>query len=183
MEGFIEQVVKRDKTAKSLIIKIMSVILLFAIPSVFVSIAPFTNCYLALVGFFLFVGGIYIVWYVFSQQKVEYEYSVTGDVLNVAKIIDLRKRKRVCRLEIKDIEILDKGDDKVKAMHFRKVYEAAKDVGNTKENYYAVFNEIAYGKCLLIFNPNDTVLQAMKPYLEKNIMFKLFYGKQSHGTD
>ena len=99
MEGFIEQVVKRDKTAKSLIIKIMSVILLFAIPSVFVIIAPFTNFYLALVGFFLFVGGIYVVWYVFSQQKVEYEYSVTGDVLNVAKIIDLRKRKRVCRLK------------------------------------------------------------------------------------
>ena len=32
MEGFIEQVVKRDKTAKSLAIKIISVVLLFVIP-------------------------------------------------------------------------------------------------------------------------------------------------------
>ena len=177
MEGFIEQVEKKNKNAKSLIIKIMSVVLLLTVPAVFVIIAPFTNFYLALVGLFLFIGGIYVVWYVFSMQKVEYEYSVIGDTLNIAKIFDLRKRKRLCRLEIKDIEMLEKGDDKIKTMHFRKVYEAAKDVSDTKENYYAVFNEIAYGKSLLIFNPNDTVLKAMKPYLEKSIMLKIFYGK------
>ena len=116
MEGFIEQVVKRDKNAKSLIIKIMSVVLLLTVPAVFVIIAPFTNFYLALVGLFLFIGGIYVVWYVFSMQKVEYEYSVIGDTLNIAKIYDLRKRKRLCRLEIKDIEMLEKGDDKRKTI-------------------------------------------------------------------
>ena len=79
--------------------------------------------------------------------------------------------------DLQSAEMLEKGDDKIKTMHFRKVYEAAKDVSDTKENYYAVFNEIAYGKSLLIFNPNDTVLKAMKPYLEKSIMLKIFYGK------
>ena len=41
MEGFIEQVVKRDKTAKSLAIKIISVVLLFVIPLTFVFLARF----------------------------------------------------------------------------------------------------------------------------------------------
>ena len=41
MEGFIEQVVKRDKTAKSLAIKIISIALLFIIPLTFVFLARF----------------------------------------------------------------------------------------------------------------------------------------------
>ena len=52
MEGFIEQVVKRDKTAKNLAIKIIAVALLVLIPLTFVFLARFIP-YLGLVGFFL----------------------------------------------------------------------------------------------------------------------------------
>lgn len=41
MEGFNEQVVKRDKTVKSLMIKIIAVVLLFVIPLTFVLLARF----------------------------------------------------------------------------------------------------------------------------------------------
>ena len=96
MEGFNEQVVKRDKTAKSLFIKIAAVVLLFAVPLSFVLLGRIIP-YMAMVGLFIFIGGIYVVWWVFTSQKVEYEYAVNGDVLDVAKIVSLRKRKRLCR--------------------------------------------------------------------------------------
>ena len=105
MEGFIEQVVKRDKTAKSLAIKIISVVLLFVIPLTFVFLARFISFYLSLVGFFIFIGGIYVVWWIFTSQRVEYEYSVNIDTLDIAKVISLRRRKRMLSIEIKDIEI------------------------------------------------------------------------------
>ena len=89
MEGFIEQVVKRDKTAKNLAIKIIAVVLLFVIPLLFVFLARFISFYMALVGFFLFIAGLYIVWWVFTSQKVEYEYAVNGDSLD----------NRLCNLE------------------------------------------------------------------------------------
>ena len=178
MEGFIEQVVKREKSGKTLAIKILAVVLLFIIPLTVIYIARFINFYLVLVGFFLFIGGIYVVWWVFSQQKVEYEYSVAGDTLDVAKIISLRKRKRVCRVSIKDIELLEQGDQNIRNRHFRKVYTAARNVNNTKENYYAVFTVPAYGKCLLVFNPNETIIEAMKPYMNRELKLKFIYNKQ-----
>ena len=178
MEGFIEQVVKREKSGKTLAIKIISVVLLFVIPLTVIYIARFINFYLVIVGFFLFIGGIYVVWWVFSQQKVEYEYSIAGDTLDVAKIISLRKRKRVCRVSIKDIEVLEQGDQNIKNRHFRKVYTAARNVNNTKENYYAVFPVPAYGKCLLVFNPNEMIIEAMKPYMNRELKLKFIYNKQ-----
>ena len=131
-----------------------------------------------LVGFFIFIGGVYVVWYIFSLQKVEFEYAVNGDVLDIAKIISLRKRKRVCRINIRDIERIEVGDSEIKNMAFRKVYLAAKNPNDTEINTYAVFTEPAYGKCMLVFNPNDTIMQAMKPYVNKDVLLKTYYKKK-----
>ena len=179
MEGFIEQVVKRDKTAKSLAIKIISVVLLFVIPLTFVFLARFISFYLSLVGFFIFIGGIYVVWWIFTSQRVEYEYSVNIDTLDIAKVISLRRRKRMLSIEIKDIEMLEFGDKNIADMHFRKVYPAAKNINDTENNVYAVFTEQAYGKCLLVFNPNEEILNAMKPHMKRELVVKIFYNKRT----
>ena len=96
MEGFNEQVVKRTNNLKHTLIKVLAVLLLITIPLVCVLLAGIITSYLAVVGFFLLIGGIYVVWYVFSCQKVEYEYSLAGDELDISKIFALRKRKRIC---------------------------------------------------------------------------------------
>lgn len=62
-------------------------------------------------------------------------------------------------------------------MRFTKTFIAARDVDVKDDNYYAVFNSPAYGKCLLIFSPNEQILQGMKPYLKKDIVIKLFYNR------
>ena len=60
-------------------------------------------------------------------------------------------------------------------MRFTKTFVAARDIDADDENYYAVFNSTAYGRCVLIFTPNEQILQGMKKYLNKDIMIKLFY--------
>ncbi len=175
MEGFNEQVVKRTNKLKHTLIKVLAIVLLITVPLACVFIAPFTVAYLAVVGFFLFIAGIYVVWYVFSCQKVEYEYSVAGDELEVSKIVSLRKRKRICKMSIREIEILSKGEKTVDNMRFVKTFVAPGDIDAVDENYYAVYNNPAYGRCLLIFSPNEKILNGMKPYLNKDIVLKLFY--------
>lgn len=177
MDGFNEQVVKRENTSKNLIIKIVSIILLITVPVICVLLSAVITPYMAFVGLFLFIGGIYAVWYVFTSQKVEYEYSVAGDELSVAKVIALRRRKRVCKLSVREIEKLGKGEKTIENMHFTKTFIAARNVEEKDENYYAVFNSPAYGKCLLIFTPNEQILQGMKSYLNKDIVIKLFYNR------
>lgn len=179
MEGFNEQVVKRANKPKNLIIKILSVLILIMIPIVFSVLAFVITAYMFYIGLFLFMGGIYVVWYIFTSQKVEFEYSVAGDELEVAKVISLRKRKRVCKVPIREIEQLEKGEKSVDGKKFSKSFIAARDIDADVENYYAVFNSAAYGKCLLIFSPNQQILEGMKRYLNKDIVLKLFYNRNA----
>ena len=92
MDVFPEQVVKHDKTAKNLFIKIIAVVLLFLVPMACLLLAR-VIAYFAMVGFFIFLGGIYIVWWIFKSQKYEFDYAVSGDNLHVSKIIAMRRRK------------------------------------------------------------------------------------------
>ena len=175
MEGFNEQVVKRVNTAKNTIIKIVSILALITVPTICVLLAYVITPYMIYLGLFLLLGGIYVVWYIFTSQKVEYEYSVIGDELDIAKVVSLRRRKRVCKVQIREITQLEKGEKSIKNMHFTKTFIAAHDIENNEENYYAVFNSTAYGKCVLIFSPNEHILEGMKKHLNKDIMIKLFY--------
>ena len=174
MDIFPEQVVKHDKTAKNLFIKIIAVILLFLVPMACLLLARIIT-YFVMVGFFLFLGGIYIVWWIFKSQKVEFEYSVNGDTLNIAKIIAMRRRKKVCTVPIKEIMSMEVGDKNVKNRRFRKMYFAAKNERYFDTNTYAVFKNPLYGNCLLVFNPNESILNGLKPYLKRDIVVKLFY--------
>ncbi len=178
MEGFNEQVVKRVNGPKQLIIKIIAVFILIMIPLLFAGLAIITRIqYLVIVGGFLFLGGIYVVWYVFSCQKVEYEYSVAGNDLDIAKIISLRKRKKVCRVPINEITELTKDESKIENIRVTKTFIAAHNLKSKDENYFALFNDPAYCKCLLVFTPNEQILEGMKPMLDKTIMLRIFYNR------
>ncbi|MGN0501404.1 MAG: hypothetical protein ACI4HN_00610 [Ruminococcus sp.] len=179
MEGFNEQVVKRANKPKNLIINIISILILIMIPIVFSILAFVVTAYMFYIGLFLFIGGIYVVWYIITSQRVEFEYSVAGDELEISKVISLRKRKRVCKVPIREIEQLKKGEKSVNSMKFTKSFIAARDIDANDENYYAVFNSAAYGRCLLIFSPNEQILEGMKRYLNKDIVLKLFYNRNA----
>ncbi len=176
---FNEQVVKRVNKPKHLIIKIISILILLLIPVIAAMIAILIHVqYVFVVGFFAFCAGIYIVWYVFSSQRVEYDYSVAGNDLDISKVISLRKRKKMCQVSINEIEILTRDESEIENMRFAKTYIAPRDVDAKDENYYAVFNNPMYGKCLLVFSPNDQILEGMKPRLDKSIVVKLFYKRE-----
>lgn len=179
LDGFNEQVVKRVNKPKNLIIKIISILLLLLVPTICISLAYVITPYLIYIGFFAFLIGIYVVWYVFTSQKVEFEYSVLGSELTVSKIIALRKRKVLCKVKINEIEKLGKGEKTINGMRFSKTYIAAADIDKEAENYYATFNSPAYGKCLLIFNPDENTLQGMKKHLSHDLLIKLFYRKDA----
>ena len=96
MEIFNEQLVKRAKKPKQLIIKILSVALLITIPALCIALAyPLNLAYLIYVAFFIFLIGIYIVWYVFSIQRVEYEYSVSGGIICFKDYCSKKKKNNV----------------------------------------------------------------------------------------
>ena len=174
--GFNEQVVKRVNKPKQLIIKIVAVTIEVMLPFIAAAIAIITGVqYIFVVGLFLTLAGIYGVWYVFSQQKVEYEYSVAGSDLDIFRIISLRKRKPVCRVPIGEITALTKDEKEIENVRVTKTFIAARDIDAKDENYFVMFNSPAFGKCLLVFSPNEQILEGMRPHLDKMIVLKVFY--------
>ena len=90
----------------------------------------------------------------------------------------MRKRKTMCKIQINEIERLENYDTEIKKMRFLKTFIAARDIDSKDENYFAVFNSPAYGRSLLVFTPNEDILNGMKPHLNKNIVVQLFYKRK-----
>lgn len=175
---FIEQLVKKKRTIKDNIIFITVIALVILVPVVLCVLAKnqIVTAYFIYIAMFILCFGIWFIWLIRSNQNVEFEYQMVQDTLVVSKIIAKRKRKEVTKVDVKLFDILDKGnDDSVSKMKFTKVFNACVDLSKEDEAYYAVYNHPGYGKCALIFNPNEKILNSMKPYLKKDIVLKLFY--------
>ncbi len=176
MDIFIEQIIKRDRTLRDRMIFALTIILTFAIPGT-VLILALKNLiihYFVVLGLFAFLMGIWAIWFVRSHQDSEYEYQMVQDTLVVSKIIAKRKRKELLRLDVHNIESLEKAD-KVGDLRVVKVVEAVQNMNNDKDNTVAIYSFAGGGKRALFFCPNEKILNAMKPYLKKDIVLKVFY--------
>ena len=83
-------------------------------------------------------------------------------------------------MPINEITELTKDEKVIDKMRFTKTFIAARDIDSKDENYFAAFNSPAFGKCLLIFTPNENILEGMKSHLDKKLVIKLFYRKNNY---
>lgn len=177
---FIEQLVKKKRKVKDRIIFIVTLLLVILIPVLFIVLAKMQIliAYFIYIAFFLLLFGVWLVWFIRTNQNVEYEYQMVQEVIVVSKITAKRKRKEIVKIDVKLFDRLAKAkDDSVKNLNFMKVYEACADFYDEENTYYAVYQHPAYGRTALFFTPNEKILNAMKPYLKKDIVLKLFYNR------
>ena len=175
---FIEQLVRKKRTMRDRITFIVVILLVITVPAAITLIAINTVHYFVVLALFIFLMGIWFIWFFRSHQNVEFEYQMVQDILVVSKIIAKRKRKELLRLDVHTIEQLAKGDEpEINKVKLVRVTDAAIDSNDDKNTYYAVYTHAAGGRRALFFNPNERVLNAMKPYLKKDIVLKLFYNR------
>lgn len=185
MEGFCEQVVKVKKGTKHVLLCLL-LIGAFLLPIVWLMAmfyltagAGQADYFFALFALVLAMLGAFVIWAVIPRiLKIEYDYSVYGSDFIVAKVIAKANRKRKLKVEIKHIEKLCKLSDEdipntkyVKKFDFTGGHDAS-------EVYFAEFRLPQKGLCLLLFVPNEKILEGMRPYLNRDIALKLFYGRK-----
>lgn len=169
MDTFAEQVQKKNTTSKDIFIKVITVVAVAALFGICLILAPIINFYLAVVGMFILMGGIYVIWYVFSSLEVEYEYSIVSGSITISKIIAKRKRKEIISFETSLIENIREYNSRDFDMDaYNKVFELC---GNSEKDkaYMMAINSKNHGKSLVIFNPNEKFINAMRPYLSSQI--------------
>ncbi len=178
--ALVEQVVHKEKDVKYRLNTFLIILAAVGIPGFFILLSFITGLhYLIVVAFFALLFCIYGLWFFISSLNVDYEYSCLGSVLRFDKIIAKRRRRPIVRFDIKSVTDFFSYDDKEMGKRkIAKVFRAsAKEF--SKENYVLVFRHDARGECAVIFTPNETMLNAIKPYFTPELKKKLYFSNKS----
>lgn len=177
MDSFCEQVVKRSEGAKPKIISAL-LIAIFAVLEIFFIYVYFSMPDPFWLLFTLIIAVVAVVVLSIALPRinnVEFDYSVTGNKFYIDKVVNKRSRKKHLRIDIASIE--DMGvieGDNVPNGRFVRTRDCS--TGKLEGSYYCVYRD-GSSKYLLIFSPNEKVLQGMRPSLNHDLMMKLFYKK------
>lgn len=177
MDVFIEYMVKKQNTGKDILLKILYAVLGVVIMVAAFVFSPFLGVFsmiAPLVGF----GAVFGAWYLITSMNVEYEYILTNGEMDVDKIIARRRRKRLITANARKFEAFGT---------FKEQEHAGKDYNNRvyactspsdPGNYYAVFNHATLGKTLLVFTPNDRVLDGLRSFVPRQVGGSAVYGNR-----
>ena len=179
MNDLTEQVVKKEKNAKYYMNVFLIILAAIAIPVTLIVFAYITGpAYLVYLALFAGLFCIYGVWYFITSLRVEYEYAFLPSILRVDRIISKRKRKPIVKVDVKSFEDFFKySDEEMSKRKFTKIFRAAASEFS-EENYVACFHNEAKGKCALIFAPNESMIEAMKPFFNNELRKKIFLEKR-----
>ena len=169
MDVFVEQIIRRKLGAKDFLI-FFGIMLLGIIIILASMIIPIVQTFSLLI----LVGVCFGAYYLISSRYLEFEYSCTNGDLTIDKIINRRKRKRVISFDVHIVEEMGpyKPEEHQGKSYDKRLITAITDDG--KDAWYMSFRHKDMGHTLLVFNPNDKVLDALKPFLPRQLTLKVF---------
>ncbi len=160
MDIFIEYMVKKRKKAADYLsaaaLAVLGVIVILAVFIALMTLVPQLSS-IAL----LAVAGIgWLDYRLITSFNVEYEYSLVNSEMDVDKIINVRKRKRMTCVNLRGLEAFGKGsgrefDSYMRNSAVEKIY-ACRDKSDP-EVFYAVYLENERRK-MILFNPNAKMI-------------------------
>lgn len=177
--NLIEQVVHKEKGVRYKLNVALIIFGAIAIPATFVVISLLTGIkYLIVVAFFVLLFCIYGAWFFISSLTVDYEYAFLSSVLNINKVIAKRRRRKVVKVDVKRVDDIFRYTDKEMSRYrYRKVYHAAPREFSD-ENLVFTYLDSAGKRYAIVFMPDDSMLNGMKPYFNNELRKKLFVNKQ-----
>ncbi len=172
MDIFIEEMVERKRTAKDVAIvfglMVLSVIFAYLLLVVVLPLIPQFGSIL-----FLLTAGVIYLAYRFSMSfNVEYEYSLVKNEIDIDKIMNRRKRKRLTTVNIKGLEAFgycDKNHEYEKFagdISVKKIYACEKK--NNENNYFVVYFENSI-KVMTVFSPSEKIVEVIEKLNPKRV--------------
>jgi hypothetical protein len=166
MDIFVEQLVKKKHGTKDYLI--IGAIVLGGLVLILASFL------IPAISFLVIVGVIFGAYYLISARNVEFEYSVTNGDITIDKIINRRNRKRVVSLDAHDIEDMGKFRPEIvrNKNGYKPYYVSQTDSG--ENSWYFCAHTSKYGNVLVVFDPNERVMEAIKPFIPRQVAFVVF---------
>ena len=170
MNVFVEQIVKKEKNKKDSILKVL--IILIAVFLCFITTAINTSMlgYLRPV-IWVMIG--YFAYLLIGNLNIEFEYCVTNEYILIDKIMSQRKRKTLVNMDLKNTEVMKAVDINnirgLKQKNVKFIYAVGNPDWDDEEEcgIYCIQGRVAEKKYILIIQPNEKTLEALKTYLGK----------------
>lgn len=159
MEAFVEILFKRKITFLDRLSLVCWIFIVILLTVVSVCLSRFVFALLP----FLVVLDFFVIYYIILYKRVEFEYIIVGDEMDVDKILGEKKRKRLVTIKRSKIIsfgiVKDEGYIECRKQSFR-VIKAASDRLN-EENYYVLLNDDDK-KTLVILERDERLLKVIK---------------------
>lgn len=155
MDHYTEQLVTRSSTMKDTVLRFL--ILLSG--CVFIAFTVYATLVFGLI--LLLAIGVavgYLCWWLYGTTKIEYEYIVTNNDLDIDKIVGKRKRKRLTTLTLNSVNQWGEYTGNETADVNATII--ATDATGVNM-WYLVADHAKLGKIMLIFSPNEDVIYSM----------------------
>lgn len=170
MDIFLEQIVTKKNTSVDMIKKIGIIVVGIIIVMLALFVLPVIVPFLGMFSFLIAAGVLYLMWYLLTSFNIEYEYILTNGEIDVDKIISKRKRKRLITVNCRNFLEFGKYNPKE---HENKTYSStilACTSIDDSDTYYAVLDHAKFGRCILVFNPNEKLLEHSKQFIRRNVI-------------
>ena len=163
MEVFIEYLVQKHSDSKTTLTK-AGIIVAAIVLCLILFIACVNIEFIRFLYVFFVAGIVYGAWYLITSLRLEFEYILTNNEMDVDKIIAQRRRKRLVTVDFKNIEIMAPKTDKYKRDFdpngIKTVVHA--ETGDPKDEYFVKFSSEKTGMTLLFFNPDDRIISGAR---------------------
>lgn len=172
MDIFLEQMIKRKKTAMDFIKVAVCVLVALGI---FLYVPAFLV--IPMIGTILFAVCVLCIYFLYKMVcgiNLEYEYTFTNGMMDVDKIINMRSRKSMVEINIRKLEIAGKKDNPafqkyLADRNIKKIYACtrkdAEDLG------FIVFQDKDGKNKMLLFNPNEELQEAIRRFNPQKVFF------------
>ena len=177
MDNYYEQIVKKkmpSSTRTAIILGIVLTLIACAGCVIFAATVPL----LVLVAVALLGLAVYLVYYLIANAGIEYEYTFVVGEMRIERIKGQKKRRKVTSFDVKAVDDIGKyhdhetGDKNVDLSKHKLVLRAEENEENEDTYYLIIHDKIRHKPALLIFSPNDTTLEKLRPFLSVELKKK-----------
>ena len=122
-------------------------------------------------GLVVLIFGGYGAWLLASGLRKEFEYVLTNDHLDVDMIMARRSRKRLCSFDLEAMELCARISDPDRKGEMKRSFAKTIQAASSSDAENARFVVFAGegGNNLLVFEPNDKIIEGMSIYARSRI--------------
>ncbi|MBO6283406.1 MAG: hypothetical protein J6M63_05695 [Pseudobutyrivibrio sp.] len=168
-DTFVEEAVKVIETAQDKTRKTCAAVVTFLL---LVATVTYSRGILTIImAILLIIMAIFTI-ILYSNKNIEYEYDYTNGSLEIAKIINNEKRKKVVNIESNEVKMVAAvgTNESLKYDHVQlKTYDCSAHDSEQKDYILVAHSEAKGNDFKVIFTPSDKLLNAMAKYNKHDI--------------